>query len=397
VADVPDLQNRVIASVDLTPAHDGVDYFGHGTHMAGIIAGDGSSSDGQWTGVAPGANLVSIKVAGWDGATDVSEVIAGLQWVYANKSTYGIRVLNLSFGTDSTQSYSIDPLDFAVEKVWKKGVFVVVAAGNRGTTGPGSINKPADDPYVMTVGAADLRNTQDPSDDRVAPFSSRGPTQDGLTKPDVVAPGVTIVSDRAPGSTIDHFYPSARMADGYFKGTGTSQAAAVVSGVAALMFDANPNLTANQAKAIFMGTANQYIGGANSGAGTGLIRAAYAIRMAAWYPYAFGKANQGLTASTGTGSLEASRGSFHVYADLDGDGVPELVQGEVDVLGNAWDAASWAANSWSAVSWNAVSWNAASWNGCSWDAASWDAASWDAVAWDAASWDAASWAGSSWA
>src|SRR5262249_48645183 len=143
---------RLLANVDLSGNHDGIDDYGHGTHMAGIIASDGSLSDGDYRGVAPGADLVSVKVAGLDGSTDVSVVIAGLEWVVADEEQYGIRVLNLSFGTDGTQSYLIDPLDYAVEQVWKSGVFVVVAAGNRGPTN-GSVNKPGDDPFVVTVGA----------------------------------------------------------------------------------------------------------------------------------------------------------------------------------------------------------------------------------------------------
>ena len=150
----PDFGNRILATVDFTHEADGVDRYGHGTHMSGIIAGNGAQSGGKWTGVAPDANLVSVKVAPSDGSTDVSVVIAGLQWVIANKAQYNIRVLNLSFGTDSTQSYAVDPLDYAVEQVWNSGVLVVAAAGNRGPA-PGTINKPGDDPYIVTVGAMD--------------------------------------------------------------------------------------------------------------------------------------------------------------------------------------------------------------------------------------------------
>ena len=126
-----------------------------------MIAGDGSASGGKWRGVAPGANLVSVKVAGADGATDVSVVIAAIQWVVSHREQYGIRVLNLSFGTDSIQPYAVDPLDAAVERAWFAGITVVVSAGNRGP-GPGTIAKPGDDPYVITVGAADVKQT--PSD-----------------------------------------------------------------------------------------------------------------------------------------------------------------------------------------------------------------------------------------
>jgi serine protease AprX len=156
VTRVPDLGNRVLARVDFTPDHDGYDRYGHGTHMAGIIAGDGTSSNGQWVGVAPKANIVSVKVARADGSTDVSVVIAGMQWIVSHRAEYNIRVLNLSYGTDSKQSYLIDPLDYAVERVWRSGIFVVAAAGNGGPSF-GSISKPGDDPLVLTVGGLEHR------------------------------------------------------------------------------------------------------------------------------------------------------------------------------------------------------------------------------------------------
>ena len=259
VTRVPELGDRVLARVDLTPEGDGYDRYGHGTHMTGIVAGDGNSADGGWRGVAPGVNVVSVKVAGWNGATDVTAVIAGLEWVAAHREEYGIRVVNISFGTDSSQKYLEDPLDFAVERLWDAGILVVAAAGNRGAGGS-KIDKPADDPFVLTVGAADLRGTVDSSDDRVAPFSSCGPTGDGVAKPDLVAPGVSIVSSRAPGSTIDAMRPGARLGESGFKGTGTSQATAIVSGIAALMFEARPSLTPDEAKAALVGTVDHRLG-----------------------------------------------------------------------------------------------------------------------------------------
>jgi serine protease AprX len=150
VARVDDLGDRVVARVDFTPGGDGDDQYGHGTHLAGVIAGNGAASGGKWRGVATGARLVSVKVAGPDGATDVSVVIAALQWVVTHRGQYGIKVLNLSFGTDSVQPYAVDPLNAAVERAWAAGITVVVSSGNRG---PGTINKPGDDPFVITVGA----------------------------------------------------------------------------------------------------------------------------------------------------------------------------------------------------------------------------------------------------
>jgi serine protease AprX len=387
VTESDDLGDRLLARVDLTPEHDGFDRYGHGTHMSGIIAGTGAASDGQWTGVAPGADLVSVKVAGPDGSTDVSTVIAGLQWVVANRTTYNIRVLNLAFGTDSDQSYGIDPLDYAVEQAWFSGILVVASAGNRGPSGK-TINKPGDDPFVLTVGAADNHGTPDRSSTTVATFSSWG-SPGGFSKPDIIAPGITVVSLRDPGSTIDTLYPDARIGDSYFKGTGTSQAAAIVSGVAALMFQANPWLTPDLAKGVLVKTAYRN-GNYGHGAGAGLVDVGSALQ-AARNTNGVWPANQGLVPSTGTGSLEASRGSFHVDADIDGDGIPDRVIGEIDALGQPWPAMSWSAYAWYTSPWSQLTavtpgWSAASWSALSWSGTTWSAASWSAVSWSADVW-----------
>jgi serine protease AprX len=390
-----DLGNRVVDMVDFTPDHDGIDRYGHGTHMAGIIAGDGTLSSGGWTGVAPKANLVSVKVAGADGSTDVSVVIAGMQWIVSHRTQYNIRVMNLSFGTDSAQSYLIDPLDYAVERVWASGILVVVAAGNRGPY-TGTINKPGDDPFVVTVGGANLNNTISQGDDTVSSFSSVGPTTDGLAKPDLVAPSITVVSDRDPNSTIDQLYPSARVGDYYFKGTGTSQATAIVSGVAALMFQANPQLTPNVAKATLIGSAMHYLA-SQPGAGSGLVDAYGSAQAAAWGQYLTTPANVGLAAGTGLGSLEASRGSAHVYADLDGQGIPDdLVTGEIDVLGNSWSGNSWSGNSWSGNEWSSYVWDGNSWSGNSWSGSSWSGTSWSGNSWSGNTWSGNEWSGNTW-
>ena len=404
VVPMPDLQNQVAYRVDYTPEHDGLDRYGHGTHMAGIIAGDGTSSAGHHSGVAPGANLISIKVAGYNGATDVSVVIAGLQWAIAHRSQFNIRVLNLSFGTDSTQSYSIDPLDYAVEQAWKAGIAVVVSAGNRGPDS-GTVDKPADDPYVISVGAVDTKQTTSPSDDAIAPFSAKGPTQDGLDKPNLVAPGISIVSVRDPNSTIDQQHPAARVGDSYFKGTGTSQSAAIVSGVAALLIQRNPLLSPDQVKATLMRTATRLPNQPGSGAGE--VNAGAAVNLVSSLLGLLSSANGGTTPSTGTGSLEASRGSLHVYADTNNDGRPDYVSGEIMAFGSPWTAKSWSANDWSQyawtdASWSADAWGAKSWSGMDWSAKSWSAnhwsgGSWSSDAWSAKSWSAKSWSSNDWA
>ena len=391
VAQVQDLGDRVVERIDFTPGGAGADGYGHGTHLAGVIAGDGGLSGGKWKGVAPAADLVSVKVAGADGSTDVSVVIAAMQWVVTHEDQYGIRVLNLAFGTEGTQPYAIDPLDAAVERVWASGITVIVSAGNRGS-GSGTINKPGDDPYVVTVGAADTQSTAVRSDDVLAPFSSRGPTQDGFAKPDLVAPGTTIVSTRDVGSTIDQQHPDAVLDGNYFKGTGTSQAAAVVSGVAALLYQENPSLTPNQVKGILVGTAFANSAYRNGG-GAGLVDASGAVAVA---NTGTSNPNANLQASDGTGSLEDSRGRFHVETDLDGDGVPDLVQGEVDVLGDPWDSTSWSSTSWSSTSWSSTSWSSLISENAGWSSTSWSSTSWSGMGWDSTSWSSTSWSSVTW-
>src|SRR5581483_5966114 len=186
VSSVPDLANRIV-SIPLDPA--GLlrtpclnlssestcdDNFGHGTFIAGLIAGSGASSFGQYKGVAPQANILAVKLAGRDGISSVSQVLAGIQWVVANKDQFGIRVMNLSLRTDSNLSYRLDPMNFAVEQAWAKGIVVVVSAGNSGP-GPQTIAKPADDPWVISVGSTDDHGTATLGDDAVVGFSSRGP------------------------------------------------------------------------------------------------------------------------------------------------------------------------------------------------------------------------------
>jgi serine protease AprX len=393
VVPVPDLAERVVAVADFTAEGDGMDRYGHGTHLAGLIAGDGTSSDGKHDGVAPEADLISVKVAGWDGATDVSVVIAALQWVVDYRSEYDIRVLNLSFGTDSRQPYSLDPLNFAVEQTWFSGIFVVVSGGNTGP-GIGTITKPGDDPYVLTVGAVSLNGTVDRADDFVADFSALGPTPGGFAKPDLLAPGISMVATRNSNSYIDQTHPAAVLEENpaYFKGTGTSQAAAVISGVAALMLEENPDLTPNQVKGTLLATA--FGMGGKLGTGAGLVNAAAAVRVGKDAPV---RGNRGLLVpSTGLGSLEASRGSLHVYADIDGDGVPELVTGEIDVMGKTWSGNGWGANSWGGKTWSADMWSADFWGANGWGGKTWSANGWGGMAWDANGWGANGWGANGW-
>src|SRR4051812_12033946 len=243
-----------------------VDTYGHGTHMAGIMVGEDTSG---FSGIAPGAHLVSLKVSAHDGAVDVSQVIAAINWVIEHKNDPGmnIRVLNLSYGTDGVQPYQVDPITYAVEAAWRHGIVVVVAGGNEGTTHP-SLTNPADHPLVLAVRADDINGTASSLDDAVAPFSSRGSSSRWV---DVTAPGVSIVSLRDPGSQVDQDHPSAVVDTNYFRGSGTSQAAAVTSGAVALLLSARPNLTPDQVKALLRTTASPIVSATARSGGAGLL------------------------------------------------------------------------------------------------------------------------------
>jgi serine protease AprX len=201
---LPDFAGRMVDGIDLTGEGDPFrDSYGHGTFVAGLIAGSGVSSGGLYTGEAPGAGLVSVKVAGSSGVTDLGAVISGIAWVVANRAGDHIGVLNISLGAIPFASTVLNPLDRAVEVAWRSGITVVTSAGNAGPFN-GTVVTPGDDPLVITAGASDDQGTVSPADDTMTTFSSVGPTRpDGWFKPDLVAPGRSVVSLRAPGSTID--------------------------------------------------------------------------------------------------------------------------------------------------------------------------------------------------
>jgi serine protease AprX len=260
--DLPDFRtsgtdptSRVIASAVANPdATTAADLYGHGTHVAGLIAGNGRAlptSDplyNRYIGTAPQAGLVSVKVSDDDGNASIMDVIAGLQFVVDHRADYGIRVVNLSLGAATALPYRVDPLDAAVEAAWAHGIVVVVAAGNYGTSTDAVSYAPANDPYVITVGAVDDHATKNPADDTLAPWSSRGLTQDGFAKPDLVAPGAHIVGPLAPGSRFLELCPNCLVDGRYFRVGGTSMAAPIVSGIVADLLSAHPTWTPDQVK-----------------------------------------------------------------------------------------------------------------------------------------------------
>jgi serine protease AprX len=253
--------SRVIASAVTNPcAKDANDHYGHGTHVAGLIAGNSllyptdQPLFGKYMGVAPRANLVSVTVSDDDGNTTVLDVIYGIQFAVDNKAAYNIRVINLSLSSAAAESYTTDPLDAAAEQAWNSGITVVAAAGNEAQTTDGVTFSPANDPWVITVGALDDKGTMTRLDDALAPWSSRGLTQDGVRKPEVLAPGVGLVSTLAPNSDFAHMCQSCIVDGRYFRAGGTSMSTGVVSGAAALLIEAHPNWTPAQVKGALQST-----------------------------------------------------------------------------------------------------------------------------------------------
>ena len=397
----PDLAGRLISCVDLThekgTAADCQDTYGHGTFMAGLIAGDGALSNGRYSGAAPDSGIVAIKAAGYDGATDISTILAGIQYAVAFKDTYNIRVLNLSMGSDSSQDWRVSPLNYAVERAWQSGIVVVVSAGNSGPQAS-TVMKPGDDPYVITVGASNDEGSMSINNDKVPVFSSRGPTRSGgFVKPDVVSPGGHTVSLRAPGSAIDTRYGStARVDDDYFKGTGTSMATASVSGAVAQMLSENPSLTPDQVKFRLTETAREIDESDPNTVGHGLIDAYAAATITTQ-----GEANQDIgETSNGLGLLQADRGTLELQAYLPLGPIALLgeYQASLDDPSqlNVWNGMTWKESGWDGMTWKAETWAGMTWKNDTWEGMTWKATTWDGMTWKGMTWKNDQWEGMTW-
>ncbi|HWQ77923.1 MAG TPA: S8 family peptidase [Anaerovoracaceae bacterium] len=269
----PDLDRRITAFKDFVGnKKESYDDNGHGTHCAGDIASNGSKSDSLYRGTAPGCNLIGVKVLDGAGSGSLSTVIQGIQWCIENKDHYGIRVISMSLGSTATQTYKEDPVCLAVEKAWNNGIVVCVAAGNEGPESR-TIASPGIDPEVITVGASNDKNSAKTNDDTIADFSSRGPTIDNLSKPDVLCPGTNIVSLRSPNSTLDLSNKNARVGNDYMSLSGTSMATPVCAGIVALMLEADVKLKPDEVKKILMDTAKPLPGLSEYVQGSGLVNA----------------------------------------------------------------------------------------------------------------------------
>ncbi len=386
-----------------------LDTYGHGTHMAGIIAGrdDAVSSVSandttHFLGMAPDSRIISLKVADAHGQTDVSQMLAAIDWVVQHRTGNGlnIRVLNLSFGTDTDQTYQLDPLAFAAEQAWKQGLVVVVSAGNGGNN-TSHLDDPAVDPYVISVAADDTQNTTDVGQHTPAVFASRG---DGTRNPDLAAPGVHIASLRVPGSYIDQqFGGTATVGTRFFRGSGSSQAAAILSGAAALVISQRPSITPDQLKALLLGHTHGVKGSTN-------LRGRGELNLAPVLKASTPNTTQTWPASTGTGSLENARGSYHV---VDANGVQ--LTGERDIFGHtlatrglagaeqngaawngdAFNGATWA-GTWSSSSWSGSGWSSGTWSSGTWSSGTWSSGTWSSGTWSSGTWSSGTWSSDTW-
>ncbi len=329
-----------------------LDTYGHGTHMAGIIAGNRAGDEG----VAPGARIVSLKVAGHDGLTTVPQVVAAIDWVVEHRNSDGlnIRVLNLSLGQAGVTDHQGDLLSAAVERAWDAGIVVVVAAGNRGDSQQ-HLDSPAIDPYVMAVAAVDAYSDSSRDDRSVPSWSAVG---DGARNPDLVAPGRSIASYRVPGSTIDTAAPSARHGDDLFLGSGTSQAAAVMSGFAAAVIAEYPYLTNDQVKDTITHQAMEMEGVSVNRAGDGHLDGPD--------PFAHGVR----TTAGEQGHAPAAGRSNGILAPT----------------GATWTGGQWAGGQWAGATWTGATWTGGQWAGGQWAGATWTGATWTGATWTGEGW-----------
>jgi serine protease AprX len=410
VADVADLRGR-IEHVNVSGAARG-DGYGHGTFVAGLVAGDGSSSNGQYAGVAPGAKILDVKVADGDGVTNLVTVLKGLQQV-AGRSD--VDVLNLSLSSGSPLPYQIDPLTMALDALWRRGITVVVPAGNEGPRA-GSVTSPGSDPTLLTAGSIDDQGTAGHSDDVVPDWSGRGTRGQG--KPDLVASGAHVVSLRAPGSVIDDTNPTGRVADAYFKGSGTSFSTAITSGAAAALLSRRAGLRPAQVKDILVDSAYSASGLRDrtaAGAGGLDLAAAYSTKSSAidedipGDPADWAAFIQAITAGDASAaarnwaqlSPQARNWAARNWAELSLDArnwaaSSWSARNWAGATAEEWAARNWAAGNWAARNWADTYWNASSWSARNWAAGNW-AGNWAASSWSAGNWAAGNWAAGNWA
>jgi serine protease AprX len=380
-----DFGGRVTGQVDLTNSSTNSpgDGYGHGTFVAGIAAGAAAGH----AGVAPTANLVSLDIMDDTGAATVSNVLAACDWILQNKDTYDIRVANFSLHAANRASIFFDPLDQAVEKLWLNGVVVVTASGNYGVDGQaGEVSfAPGNDPFVITVGAADIMDTPDTSDDVAAPWSTWGHTADGFAKPELSAPGRYMVGPVPSGAGLALERADHVVADGYMQLSGTSFASPAVAGMAASLLGQHPNWTPDQVKGALMVSADPTPAATSGSLGIGEADMAKAAALVSDPP----NPNAGLTPFVVTGA----------------DGTPVLdaaawqsaASSDAAWASAAWSDAAWSDAAWSDAAWASAAWSDAAWSDAAWSDAAWSDAAWASAAWSDAAWSDAAWSDAAWA
>jgi serine protease AprX len=318
--------------------------------------------------MAPNTTLISVKVADDSGNAYESDLLRGLDWVETYRGAYHIQVLNLSVSTGIPQSYATSPIDAAVERLWRDSVTVVAAAGNLGAAQDAVWYAPANDPLVITVGCLDDNQTVGLTDDSLCPISSRGVTQDGFAKPDMVAPGRKIVSALASGPngqgvTLGTEFATRITSDGrHIRLSGTSMAAPVVTGAIALLLERQPGMHPDQVKQLLLNTSHTY---------TGQLDAAGALDVA--------KAMLG---------AQNPPNSVQVPHPVSGITPPN---GAITVL---WDGARWGSTYFDGARWGSAYFDGARWGAAEWDGSRWAAAYWDGARWGSAYWNGARWGSS---
>lgn len=357
-------KSRLVAQVKINSrATNATDGFGHGTLVSGVIAGNGNLSAGNYIGIAPQANIIGVKVADDLGLATESDVVSGLQWVNDNRAKYNIKVVNLSMNTSQAQSYLVDPLDAACEILWFNKVTVVVSAGNNGANGAPAVFAPANDPFVITVGATITQDTSTATDDTIAPFSARGMDETGGVKPDIVAPGTHIVSTK-PGTSIsvklaldhpDHLL-SANV--NYMRVAGTSFAAPQVAAAAALLLQSEPNLTPDQVKYRLKATAL-----------TNKSRGSWDTRSSLKFYN---------PATMGAGYLD-------IYAAVTQKNITGSANQGIRVSKLLWTGNT--AINWSSVNWSSVNWSSVNWSSVNWSSVNWSSVNWSSVNWSGDDWN----------
>jgi serine protease AprX len=331
---------RLIGEINFNSAeHTNNDQYGHGSFVTGLIADDGELSAGKYMGIAPRVNILGVRVSDDYGMSLESDVISAMQWVLNNKATYNIRVVNLSLNSSVAQSYHTSPLDAAAEILWFNGIVVVASAGNNGSA---TLYAPANDPFVITVGATNDLNTASLTDDIVASFSAYGTDESGRAKPDLVAPGTNLIAylPDAGSLTISVEHPTNRIDANYFRMSGTSMSAPLVSGAVAILLQSNPNLTPDQVKYRLKATANKTWPGYNATtAGAGYLDVYAAVK----------------------GTTTQSANTNNLPSQLLSTGTDPITFGSV-----GWNSVGWNSVGWNSVGWNSVGWNSVGWNSDYW-------------------------------